>query len=86
LKAGTFSEDYIMILMKELAKGLEYLHSLTIMHRDIKCELLKLREYQSSNPGANILMTAEGGVKLADFGVSGKLKESMTRGRPKVSS
>lgn len=36
MKAGTFKEEYIAILLRELLKGLEYLHGEGKLHRDIK--------------------------------------------------
>ena len=36
LKPGTFKEDYIAIILRELLKGLEYLHEEGKLHRDIK--------------------------------------------------
>ena len=65
MKAGNIPEDYIMIIVKELLMGLEYLHSDKKLHRDIKA--------------ANILLGANGQVKLADFGVSGQLTATMTK-------
>ncbi|TXT13328.1 hypothetical protein VHUM_00695 [Vanrija humicola] len=65
MKAGTFKEDYIAILLRELLRGLDYLHGEGKLHRDIKA--------------ANILLTANGDVKLADFGVSGQLTATMTK-------
>lgn len=36
MKAGTFKEEYIAILLRELLRGLEYLHGEGKLHRDIK--------------------------------------------------
>mmetsp|Transcript_9855 Transcript_9855/g.9777 ORF Transcript_9855/g.9777 Transcript_9855/m.9777 type:complete len:105 (+) Transcript_9855:515-829(+) len=55
---GPLPEDVVKIYLKQILSGLIYLHSLNILHRDIK--------------GANILIDSEGTLKLGDFGCSKK--------------
>eukprot|EP00735_Rhodelphis_limneticus_P013963 TRINITY_DN7931_c0_g1::TRINITY_DN7931_c0_g1_i1::g.15623::m.15623 TRINITY_DN7931_c0_g1::TRINITY_DN7931_c0_g1_i1::g.15623 ORF type:complete len:1244 (+),score=360.81,sp/Q8T2I8/SEPA_DICDI/43.59/3e-144,sp/Q8T2I8/SEPA_DICDI/59.02/3e-107,Pkinase/PF00069.20/5.7e-71,Pkinase_Tyr/PF07714.12/5.6e-49,Kinase-like/PF14531.1/0.0032,Arm/PF00514.18/1.4e+03,Arm/PF00514.18/1.5e+02,Arm/PF00514.18/1.2e+04,Arm/PF00514.18/3.4,Arm/PF00514.18/7.6e+03,Ric8/PF10165.4/40,Ric8/PF10165.4/0.088,BUD22/PF09073.5/0.043,DUF3385/P len=61
-KFGAFPETLVGIYIAQVLKGLEYLHTEGVIHRDIK--------------GANILSTKRGLVKLADFGVATKLADA----------
>ncbi|KAK4530983.1 hypothetical protein CCYA_CCYA06G1840 [Cyanidiococcus yangmingshanensis] len=56
---GTMPEDLIAVVARGLVEALVHLHGQNKLHRDIKA--------------ANVLLTSQGEVKLADFGVSGTL-------------
>eukprot|EP01130_Rhizamoeba_saxonica_P008678 TRINITY_DN3503_c0_g1_i2.p1 TRINITY_DN3503_c0_g1~~TRINITY_DN3503_c0_g1_i2.p1 ORF type:complete len:580 (+),score=146.32 TRINITY_DN3503_c0_g1_i2:172-1911(+) len=55
-ECGYLSEEETSKYMKDVLKGLKFLHHLDIIHRDIKLE--------------NILLTKEGRCKITDFGSS----------------
>ncbi|XP_042211775.1 serine/threonine-protein kinase 10-like isoform X3 [Homarus americanus] len=56
------TEPQIAYVCKYLVEALVYIHDQKVIHRDLKA--------------GNVLLTMEGGVKLADFGVSAKNKNT----------
>lgn len=69
---GPLLEREIAYVCRETLLGLNYLHSHGRMHRDIK--------------GANILLTEEGDVKLADFGVSAQITATLAKRKSFIGS
>lgn len=59
------TEPQIAYVCQHMVRGLEYLHKMHIIHRDLKA--------------GNVLLTIDGGVKLADFGVSAKNKHTLQK-------
>lgn len=62
---NTLEEDQIAAICLETCKGLEHLHSQSIIHRDIKSD--------------NVLLNASGQVKITDFGFCAKLTDQKSK-------
>ncbi|GMH98600.1 hypothetical protein TrST_g10471 [Triparma strigata] len=63
-KFGSLSEDLVKNYSRQILLGLEYLHHNGIAHRDIKA--------------ANMLITNDGVIKLADFGAAKRITRNTT--------
>ena len=63
----TLEESEIAEVVACVLKGLHYLHENRLIHRDLKA--------------GNVLLTDDGGAKLADFGVSAQLSSTIDKRR-----
>ena len=59
------NEKELACIVKDTLKGLSYLHKNKLIHRDIKA--------------GNVLLHKSGYCKLADFGVSAQLQQTISR-------
>jgi len=62
-KGERFSEEVVVSWMSQIVLALKYLHSCKILHRDLK--------------SSNLMMTAEGSLKIGDFGIAKVLEGSL---------
>ena len=64
-RPGGFEEPTVMLIGREVIKGLAYLHEHGVIHRHLK--------------GSNVLLDERGCVRLTDFGLAGDLLEGGER-------
>ena len=62
---GIHDQTLVATILKQAIQGIAYLHQNQQIHRDIKA--------------ANILLGADGALKISDFGVTAKLKKRKKR-------
>ena len=72
MKPGVFREEYIAIVVRELLRGLEYLHQEGKLHRDIKGTRIFIythpKKLMRAGKAANILLSAGGeGIVVQRF-------------------
>jgi len=65
-----FNEEELLSLVVPVIKGLAYLHSFNIIHRDFK--------------SANILLTESMEPRIADFGVSAQIGDLVTKAKTSI--
>jgi len=58
-------EEFIIPIARELAKAVADMHSIGIIHRDIKC--------------ANVYITERGEIQLGDFGIVGVVEDGVSK-------
>lgn len=85
-----FKEDLIRHYTRQIVEGVAYLHRMGVIHRDIKGAAVVASSQSKKNrtalilsfsdrhSGANVLVNEQGAAKLADFGCSKQLSDTLT--------
>ena len=69
-KNGVVREELAQVWTRQLLEGVSWFHGLSVCHRDLKLE--------------NVLLTAAGDIKIADFGMSKDYSQSNAHTRTRI--
>ncbi|KAL3419001.1 serine threonine-protein kinase nak1 [Phlyctema vagabunda] len=64
-RPGGLQEKWVIPILREVAEAIRWVHSVKIIHRDIKC--------------GNVLVTEKGEVQLCDFGIASMLETKIDK-------
>jgi len=69
-----FSEEIVQFLMRQIVRGVKYIHEKGIIHRDLKLDNILVKFYSQEDLDKYNMMKVH--IKIIDFGISAKLGDN----------
>ena len=70
-----FSEEIVQYLMRQIVRGVKYIHEKGIIHRDLKLDNILVKFYSQEDLDKYNMMKTH--IKVSDFGISAKIGDKL---------